>query len=1027
MTKLPFLLSSLLLVSSSIKAAPPATPAWGYSVIDQRAGDAGLFVLETGNGPEIFCSSEAGACVWLALKQDPATGDYQVVHVSDPISTSELVAFQSVQVSGDATPELVLVHRDGTIGIYDATTRALLSKLRPSNSAYGFLAHDLEGDGIPEFTVWTFDAFVVFDVNGTEKWRMTGVGGMSIAAGQMDADPGLEIVTSGQQVIDVATRTVQWSLPIYGYHSWSSVAVCDIDEDGREEVIADSTTWKYVDAYDVDTQTLKWSASTGQGIVDLSVANVDADPQKELVVANSGGTQAFDLLSTGLSQKWMVYNPDDMSLGHAVGQLDGDSDLELVRTTRNPDTWGARLRVCGIPSLNEEWVSPPVRGPFVGAAKGDVTGDGIPEYVFASSQSGGKKGSRIQVIDSNTMALTGVSEPVLDPEAGAVVNDVNLCDIDGDGRSEIVVTGSGEAGGDFAGVFAEIYRFDPEDSFAKIWSAPQVYPLEDGRRIEVLDVDGNGDLEVVIAIRGTDPVSGSKIVVFDHDLGTLQWSSPALSSPWVGDLSMAISDVDGDGRLEAVLGVKDAGFEVYDPGAQTVEDTVFMPLLTCLATRAGQTGIVVGMNNGWVSRFFKNGEDYVTGGTTIFGTKSIQQVIPAFGNTLFTVVQDGIRWHAADGALKWETAARPGPWSQRLSPLYTVDGWELFANHAIGGSAFPLSPVNGETIVDLFASGTLHEGTSEEATLVVTRHQAGSAALPVLFSVSGSATVGDDFKIDGATKEAGGLWQAVIPAGEVSTTVSLKLSYDAEAETTESIDFAVAIGSGYLSGPDHVAKLRIVDNEPAVGVRFMDAEISEVPSVKTGEGTDLVFNRTGNLSKSLKVPFTISGTATNGKDFTKLPAFVTFKPGSDRVVIKVVAGRDGIAEGNETLTVSLAPAETHRAETGAESAGLLIKDLASSVQMIEAVPTSKGVNLILYRSQPLDLVQSVTVLEQRAYANGKVKTFRRKVTFPRGSYEGIVSIPGGKLTTQTEWSLVDDKTFFPAGTATLVHEWDLNS
>jgi hypothetical protein len=1020
MSKLPlFLFSSLLLASAGVRAASPATSAWNYSVIDMGAGTAGLFVLETGNGREIFCSSQAGASLWLALQHDPATGGYRIAHVSEPVSTSGLVEFHPAQVTGDATPELVLAHEDGTIAIFDATTRALVSKIRPLTSMGGFLPRDLDGDGSPEFLCLTHSFLAVFDVNGVEKWR-TGRGGYRMVVGQMDADPALEIATTSAEVIDTQTHAPQWDLGVG--NTWSPLTVADIDGDGMGEILTTNHASYNVMAIDIDSQTVKWSVPPPPNYFDkFYMANVDSDPEQELLMAGYPGPRAFDVSASGLTDKWTITNPDSVTWKLAVGELDGDAELELVHTSANAMGWGNRLRVAGLSSLEPAWVSDPLRGPFVGMCRGDVTGDGIPEYVFASGQSGGTQGGRIQVLDTNTLKLAGVSEPVVNASTEVEIRDVNLCDIDGDGRSEIAVTGIGD------GLFAEIYRFDPSEGFVRLWSIPKGFSEGGGRRIEVLDVDGNADLEVVIAADRILPALKSGILVFDYDSGTEQWRSPAmqLSS---GPLALAVSDIDADGRVEAVLGAESSGFEVYDLGLRSLEQSLSVRQLTCLATRAGKPGILVGMDDGKVVRFTKNDEGtYVAGVATPFTTKGIRQVIPAFGDFSFTVVEDGIRLHQANGSATWQTAALPGPFSHRLKPLHTVDGWELFTNRVFGGSIFPLNAVNSQTVVDLFASGELREGASVEAALVVTRHQAGPGALPVRFSISGTATAGEDIDLTGATLVGNGLWEIEIPAGEASATVNLTLAYDALPEGEETMDFTAVDGSGYFAGPDHVAKLRIVDDESVVGVYFLAPEISEVPSVKTGEGTELVFLRKGNLSKSLKVPFTISGTATNGKDFTKLPTSVTFKAGSDRVAIPVVAGRDGQAEGSETLTITLAPGKTHGAKPGAETAGLTILDLSNTVQLTQSVPTSKGVNLVLNRSQPLDLAQSVTVLERRSYANGKVKTFRRKVTFPKGSNEGVVSIPGAKLTTQTEWSLVDDKTFFPEGAATLVHEWDLDS
>ena len=927
MKKLPFLLFSCSLVASASAQNPTVAATWNYSVIDQGAGNAGLFVLETGNGPEIFCSSEAGANVWLALKQDPATGAYQIVHVSDAVSTSELVAFQPVQVTGDATPELILAHNDGTVAIYDATTRALVSKLRPRPGMNGFAARDLDGDGSPELICSSIFDLFVYDLNGQEKWRVNGAGSFRYAIGQMDADPALEIATVGGKIVDTGTRTIQWDAQA----EWYPLALADIDGDGMDEVLARGN-WEDVRAYDVDAQTLKWSALTGHGIVGLNVANVDSDPEPELLSSNIQGTQALDFSASGLTEKWMISNnPDEMGLTQAVGQLDGDSELELVRTTRNPDMWGARLRVAGIPSLTEEWASPPLRGPFVGVCKGDVTGDGIPEYVFASAQSGGKKGGRIQMLDTNTLFLTGVSEPVLDPEAGAEIKDVSLCDIDGDGRFEIAVTGVADNAG-FSGLFAEVYRFDAAQGFVKLWSTPKEFSPLEGRRVEVLDVDANGDLEVVIAGQQLDSSSSSGFFVFDYDSGTEQWRSPALPANWTGQISVAISDIDVDGRVEAVMGCAGSGFQVHDLGLRSVEQTTDLAKLTCVGSQAGWeapyytgTGFWVGTNRGEIPHYRKNRQGIFVGGGDIpfEGASTIRQVIPAGGN-LFTVNQENrLTFYEGHGISNCKTELMPGPISQRLAPLHTVDGWEVFSTHGSGGSIFPLDVLNDRWSVDLSASGALREGESSTATVVLTRHTPGEHTMLVRFAISGTATPGVDFQVTGATQAADGLWETELPAGDVSTTVTLTLAEDALAEGDESIDLMLAHGSFYGPGFDRVARLRIADDETVVGVYFAEPGISE------GEGTDLFFLRKGDLSNSLTVPFTLGGTAKKGMDYFNLPTSVTFGPGVDRVAVEVLAKSDNKTEGDETLEVTLSPAATHGAKPGAETAELTIEDAAN--------------------------------------------------------------------------------------------------
>jgi hypothetical protein len=1020
---------ALLLPFLAARAQVPTAAEWNYSFIDKQAEVVRIFALETGNGPEIFVPSETGTHVWQVLRHDPATGDYQIQHVSTAISTGVMQVFQPAQVTGDATPELVVAYTDGTVGIYDTTTRALLSKLTLRRGFTCFLAHDLDGDGSQELVFSTANDMFVYDLQGQEKWRLTGVSGFQMVIGQMDSDPSLEIATTRGQVVDVEARALQWDFD----SDWFPLALADIDGDGMEELLARGF-YADIHAFDVDTKVQKWKSPSIGVYMNFLLANLDSDAEPEMLIAAGGlgAIQAMEISASGLTQKWALQHPDSLSitLSMAVGQLDSDAELEIVRTTRNTDLTGVRLRVTEIPSLEEEWVSAPLRGPFVGVCKGDVTGDRIPDYVFGSGQSGLEKGGRIQVVDSNTLHLTGVSGPVLDAKAGSEISDLSLCDVEGDGRFEIAVTGRSENEG-FSG-FAEIYRFDPVEGFERIWSAPDESLLAAGQRIEVLDVDGNGDLEIIVAGQGAGPAWNRGIMVLDFDTGIETWRSPGLPEGWSpsGPLSLTILDSDSDGRTEAVLGVGGSGFGVYDLGLREVEQTVDLPKLSCLATWAGKPGIVVGMNDGKVARFTKNGAgDYVGGSEVVFGTKSIEQILPAFGDSIFTVVQDGIRLHQPGGTVSWQTTALTGPLSHRLSPLRTIEGWELFTNTAFGGSGFPVASMNNQTVVDLFASGLLRESELEpaEATLLVTRHQAAPGALPVRLSLSGTALAGEDYQIAGATRAVDGFWELEIPANSASATVNLTLSDDSMPESTKTIDFVLADGIGYLAGPDRVAKLRIVDDEPVVGVFFTKSRVLEQNSVKTGEGTELVFQRQGDLSRPLKVPFTTSGTATRGKDLTKLKTFVTFNAGSDRIAIKLVAGRDVIAEGDETFIVSLSPMEGHGIKEGSSAAELVIEDLVNLVELVQATPTSKGLNLLLNRTGPLDLGLSMMVLERRTYADDRTKTFRRKVTFPKGIHEATVPIIGGKSDALIEWSLIDDGTFFPDGPATLVYDWTAGS
>jgi hypothetical protein len=73
------------------------------------------------------------------------------------------------------------------------------------------------------------------------------------------------------------------------------------------------------------------------------------------------------------------------------------------------------------------------------------------------------------------------------------------------------------------------------------------------------------------------------------------------------------------------------------------------------------------------------------------------------------------------------------------------------------------------------------------------------------------------------------------------------------------------------------------------------------------DGTDgrFRFTRTGSLSGSLMVNYTVGGTATSGTDYTALGGAVTFAANAATADVTVNAPRDGVDDPDETVTVTV--------------------------------------------------------------------------------------------------------------------------
>ncbi len=62
--------------------------------------------------------------------------------------------------------------------------------------------------------------------------------------------------------------------------------------------------------------------------------------------------------------------------------------------------------------------------------------------------------------------------------------------------------------------------------------------------------------------------------------------------------------------------------------------------------------------------------------------------------------------------------------------------------------------------------------------------------------------------------------------------------------------------------------------------------------------------RTGDISSAMTIPIIVSGTATEGVDYTNIPPSVTFNPGQTEIQFNFDANADGIAEGPESILLS---------------------------------------------------------------------------------------------------------------------------
>lgn len=350
-------------------------------------------------------------------------------------------------------------------------------------------------------------------------------------------------------LVVVPSGVTRWDLAVLGPqrdNGYLLPTLSDLTGDGRDELAAmifGGGAYGVTQFFDVDQARPVFTST--QLYIPWHIGDVDVDGRPDLLAVDARRVRLFET-TTGRFPERAVWEADDV-WGGEVYDLDGDARPELILRSAT----GAQFRV--FESTADNAISE--TAVFVNDTDGDnemgdrqtvgdLDGDGRGEWI-----SGDADGDLFAVEsvgdDAYRRSWTDVDEAehvdgrLLSPAA----------DLDGDGVLEFV---SGRLNRDPIDVEGRrwtvtVYSAASGDSLEAEWTTQVVAGAVSGNGINIIDVDGDGQLEFVAVLR-------PHLYVFRYDGDGYQpvWyaSASATQRPAVGDL-------DGDGRQEFVFNDED--------------------------------------------------------------------------------------------------------------------------------------------------------------------------------------------------------------------------------------------------------------------------------------------------------------------------------------------------------------------------------------------------------------------------------------------------------------------------------------
>ncbi|HWP83074.1 MAG TPA: FG-GAP-like repeat-containing protein [Bacteroidota bacterium] len=339
----------------------------------------------------------------------------------------------------------------------------------------------------------------------------------------------------------------------------NGLASADFDADGKADIAAVNTASFAISLFrntssagsiTAGSLTSAGSLSTGDSPREISVADLDGDGKLDIAVANQGSFTVTLFRNTSTSGSISFSNAGTVAtrnspLSVAIGDIDGDGKPELVVPSSASDTVSVYRNLSTVGSIS---FAPAVHFPTGAtphsAVVADFDGDGKSDVAVSNNAAGTISVYR-NTSTTGSITTSSLAAPVTFP---AAANPAHLVagDVDGDSKLDIVVSNTGSA------VISVLRNTSTSGSITTSSFATKVdFPAgTNPLGISLGDVDGDGKIDIIVANVNSNTFSLYKN---NSTSGSISLSTQVTFGTGTGPAYSSLSDVDGDGRLDAIV------------------------------------------------------------------------------------------------------------------------------------------------------------------------------------------------------------------------------------------------------------------------------------------------------------------------------------------------------------------------------------------------------------------------------------------------------------------------------------------